>query len=488
MSNDTHKADQIAFHFYTKLFYTVNHARATEDSASSSRVDKWFNLETPDSDLFTKEAREPYKSISLALPLGPPPLEIQVLLSIPELTNNQVLVYMSPDSSRVRIEPTPRYILLETWSLDMNTQSQNQNHRDTNTDVALPIIYKHGIVLFRSVFSLLRVLPAWKFYKRLKRRLGGVNRNHLAIKLRVRSPGDSETERHILGFDAPPSPTYRSPLPTATHTFPSVAHLLGTFTLSTTYLTTPNFQLDELESLLSSKFISLDLEGFIPTLDKNRQRDSISSSSLPNSSGIRSVMGRSPPRAMGRVTSGTSAAAASSSGGTGGSGGAATAAAAAAADSLSIAEKFIIPSRVPSTGPPSSLGTTASTGTSALIPPPRPFPTMQSPMPMPMPMPTSIPMPTPMQPHTQPIPASGLALHRLRRESLNSSSSSISTREFPFLSSSNHNSLRPSLPLLSQAAQVWYGCRCRCGCRSCTHQKTEYDSSPSPPFQIPYII
>ena len=41
MSDDTSKADTIAFHFYTKLFYTVNHARATEEARGPSKVDKW---------------------------------------------------------------------------------------------------------------------------------------------------------------------------------------------------------------------------------------------------------------------------------------------------------------------------------------------------------------------------------------------------------------------------------------------------------------
>uniref|UniRef100_A0A8H7XL66 Autophagy-related protein 13 n=1 Tax=Psilocybe cubensis TaxID=181762 RepID=A0A8H7XL66_PSICU len=396
MSNDILKADQIAFHFYTKLFYAVNHARATEEPSTNPKPDKWFNLETPDSDLFTKEAREPYRSISLAPLPGPPTLELQVLLSIPDLTNNQVLVYMSPDSSRVRIEPTPKFILLETWSLGMTLHRPGHQPGD-NTDVALPIIYKQGIILFRSVFSLLRVLPVWKFYKRLKRKVGGINRNgHLGIKVRVRPHGEDENDTRILGFDARLSPTYRTPLPTSTHNFHPVPHLFGTFNLSTTYLNTPNFQLDELESLLSSRFISLDLEGFIPTLDKNRQRDSMSGSSLPTSSGIRSSVSRSPPRAIGKTTSG-------------GSG----------ADSVSVAERFILPSRVSSMGAP-SLGMTASSGTSALIPPPRPFPSTN---------------PSSNTPHaipSQPIPASGLAVNRLRKESLNSSSSSLlSTRDLP---------------------------------------------------------
>jgi len=150
-----------------------------------------FNLETPDSDLFTKEAREPYRNISLAPAPGPPPLEIQVVLAVPELTN-EVLVYMSPDSSRVRIEPSPRLIVLETWTLAC-TPHHSDEHVNTNADVALPIIYKHGIVLFRSIFSLLRILPAWKFYKRLRRRTGGVNRNgNLGIKLRVKPLNDDD--------------------------------------------------------------------------------------------------------------------------------------------------------------------------------------------------------------------------------------------------------------------------------------------------------
>lgn len=87
------------------------------------------------------------------------------------------------------------------------------------------------------------------------------------------------------------------PLPTQSHEFPSVPHPMGTLSLSTTYLTSPNFQLDELESLLSSRFLSLD-EGpeFVPTLAKNQQRDSISSS--PGSLPIRTSLPKSPPSSV----------------------------------------------------------------------------------------------------------------------------------------------------------------------------------------------
>jgi autophagy-related protein 13 len=243
------KADQIAFHFHTKLFYTINQARATEESHSQGKIDKWvrstqlqstdslttfiqFNLETPDSDLFTREAREPYRNISLSPPPGPPPLEIQVLLSIPELTNNQVLIHRSDDSSvqqpslpttgpsrsQLRIEPTPQSIVLETWTLAFVPHTSNNRlgdqgdyHRltpDKQTTkysycsvLALPTIYKHGIPLFRSLYSLLRILPVWKLYKKLKRRTTGVNRNgHLAISLRVKPSEETDQADDALSI------------------------------------------------------------------------------------------------------------------------------------------------------------------------------------------------------------------------------------------------------------------------------------------------
>lgn len=64
---------------------------------------------------------------------------------------------------------------------------------------------------------------------------------------------------------------------------------MGSLALSATYLSSPTFQLDELESLLSSRFLSLDQRPFTPTLAKNHLRDSLSSSSS-------SPPTRSPPR------------------------------------------------------------------------------------------------------------------------------------------------------------------------------------------------
>lgn len=291
MSNDIQKADQIAHRFYTKLCLVVSNARATSELKSQTKVDKWFNLETPDSDLFRDHLRV-YKAVSVAP--APPPLELQVLLSVPDLTTNQVLVHLAHDSSRSRVDPTPRHIVLENWLLNFIPEVC----RDSDADVVAPsTIYKHGIPLFRSIYSLLRILPSWKLYKKLRRRTSNAYRNgNLSIHLRVKGLDDGVSVTDILDFDMPPAPN-APPLQHKTHLFSAIPHPSGTLSLSITYLSSPNFQLDELESLLSSRFLSLD-EGpeFTPTLAKNQQRDSLTG--LPGSLPLRASLPKSPPSSI----------------------------------------------------------------------------------------------------------------------------------------------------------------------------------------------
>jgi autophagy-related protein 13 len=128
------------------------------------------------------------------------------LLSVPELTN-QVLVYLAPDSSRVRMDPTPQHILLENWLLNFSPTYISHQYSVEPGDVAPSTIYKHGIPLFRSLFSLLRILPSWKLFRKLRRRMSTPYRNgNLTIHLRIKSLEDYPTDildfgkSHVLSF------------------------------------------------------------------------------------------------------------------------------------------------------------------------------------------------------------------------------------------------------------------------------------------------
>ncbi|KAF9440104.1 hypothetical protein P691DRAFT_167778, partial [Macrolepiota fuliginosa MF-IS2] len=198
-----------------------------------------------------------------------PPFELEVILTIPELAANQAVVYV-PDGGRARVEPTPEAIVLEVWTVALSG--------GWNTGVTPPPIYKHGMALFRSIYTLLRTLPAWSLYKRIRRRTGGIARTGaLSISLRLRPHPHSLA---TLAFDQMPAPAL-PPIPTKTQAFPPVQLPPGTLEFSVTYLATPHFEIDELESVLSSRFISADLnagEGFVPTLNKSSSRQSQSHS------------------------------------------------------------------------------------------------------------------------------------------------------------------------------------------------------------------
>ena len=105
-----------------------------------------------------------------------------------------MLVYLAPDSSRVRIEHTPRYIVLESWALDFTPHALSYDN--TPTDVQPATMYKYSIPLLRSIFSLLRILPAWKLARRL-RRVGGSRNGSFNIQLRV---DDGSPRPHDLTF------------------------------------------------------------------------------------------------------------------------------------------------------------------------------------------------------------------------------------------------------------------------------------------------
>ncbi|KAF9063894.1 hypothetical protein BDP27DRAFT_1367664 [Rhodocollybia butyracea] len=111
MTNEAQKADQITFHLYTNLlFYVVNDALATAASElGSGKVDKWA------------------------------PREIQVLLSIPKsITNNQVLVYITPDSSRIPIESKYEYVKnFFTSSSDSGSSSGSVSFSTLSRDTSL---------------------------------------------------------------------------------------------------------------------------------------------------------------------------------------------------------------------------------------------------------------------------------------------------------------------------------------------------------------
>lgn len=145
--------------------------------------------------MFPREVKERYKRATVS----PPPFELQVLLSVPELINNQVLVQLNSNASRTRIDPTPRFILLESWKFT-HTSTRPFDDIDGRDPKVLPTIYKHAITLFRSLYTFLRLLPSWALYKRIRRKATPQRVNNFSIELRIRSDFEDDSNLSVLCF------------------------------------------------------------------------------------------------------------------------------------------------------------------------------------------------------------------------------------------------------------------------------------------------
>ncbi|KIK52451.1 hypothetical protein GYMLUDRAFT_77776 [Collybiopsis luxurians FD-317 M1] len=274
-------------------------------------------------------SKDPYRSISDSRP--PPPLEIQIVLAVLNtLPIDQRLAYRPSGTSRVPVDTRNRYILLESWDLDLriapsSSSSLSSDSRDSNSGTALPTEHKQGIPLFRSVHSLLRLLPAWKSPTQLKSR--GDGNGGLGKRVRAKGdPGSGVDESAVLSF------RLSFELPMSTNTFAPIHHPLGALTVTCTYLSSPAFVIDALESLPSSKCRSL---------DSNTRQDPTFNSSNPGITLPRSLRGtphrtNPPPHTVTRTSS----------------------------DVDSIAERFVIPAPPSRAGQP-VLPTTRATTTTA---------------------------------------------------------------------------------------------------------------------------
>lgn len=289
-ASSAQKADQIASRFFIKFLLILVSSRSTaiEHGPRSTKVDKWFNLETPDTDIHRDHMRL-FRAISSMS--TPPTLVIHIVLTIPELGSNKALVALGPSDQRVKIEPTPRGILLETWTLSATqlagvSAGSSLSSSDPG-ELSLAAVYKHAISLFRSLYTLCRQLPAARLYQQYRQRAGVTHpspSSSFGIDLRL------QLDQGVLAFDPSPSSPWPAWLQTSSHAFPGLSTPLGILKISVRYLTQPKFRIDTLESLISSRLFHQDAGqieesvAFTPTVQAHRARDSAASS--PSTTGI----------------------------------------------------------------------------------------------------------------------------------------------------------------------------------------------------------
>ncbi|KKZ68244.1 hypothetical protein EMCG_06067 [[Emmonsia] crescens] len=269
------KLNQIVQQYHTKAALIILHSRVElpptyNKDSDMKRVNRWFNVELDETDVLRDDLRT-WKGCDTT-ERRPPPMIIETYLDPDELTHNQSLVILDDHGKRWDVlealdasfsykgSQDTRYsrVILERWKVELGDASS-----DLPADLGsiLPTVYKKSIVLFRSLFTYSRFLPAWKFSKRQT-----TMRSNPSLPIRYRIYKGSRSETH-QGLDPLSVPFYDDAgKTTETFSFGVTESPAGPFSVQVTYRMNCDFRVDDSEALLSSRFMGADDTYFRPSL------------------------------------------------------------------------------------------------------------------------------------------------------------------------------------------------------------------------------
>jgi autophagy-related protein 13 len=293
-----------------------------------------FNIIIPEADIY-KADLQLYKSIS-SFPSTPdgastvPPLLVAFILDTSDLPSNQALMWHR-DSGKVTLdtgklggkgkgkERKGSGIVLERWTFEAKYVTaplrmrhaltfSNASIHPSASQIASHTAYRMGIIHFRSLFALVRLLPAYKLYRRLRRANNG-----LRLGLKVWSPegyprdeaGLREAwevmEQDLISLDTGldtlvTAPDVERDQDSQRYELPSLDLFGVEYRLSVDFRPDVDFHVDDLESVLSEKLVDMEEDWFTPTVARHRMDET---SSNPSSSATSS---NPPSRRVGTPT------------------------------------------------------------------------------------------------------------------------------------------------------------------------------------------
>ncbi|CAE6497318.1 unnamed protein product [Rhizoctonia solani] len=297
------RGEQIISRLFVKVALLISDARENQSArpGTGGRADKWFQLEVMDDGRF-QELNQELKDLGSGID-GPLEIRVRSVLVLGPPSPAQALVLMSDTERRKRVEipPEARAIQLEEWSLSLD-RSTKLDHLQAGED-PYPGVYKQAIALMRSLYALLRYVPAWQLHRKLVPDSG----MKVVVVAALVGKEDDRLHEDVLGLTHKLVPGEAD---SSTFAFPAILTPLGAISLRAQYRPNVRFGLVPLESLWSSALatprspggigvgagrgstspaspsppaptIDLDSPAFTPTLLAARQRASLTGSGSP---------------------------------------------------------------------------------------------------------------------------------------------------------------------------------------------------------------
>ncbi|KAK4687701.1 autophagy-related protein 13, partial [Tremellales sp. Uapishka_1] len=280
------REDQVLHRFYLKTIEVLVEGRLTHYGGAPSggkegKRDKWFNLSLPETDLHKNDLLL-YKSISSYSPYTPiPPLLVAFILDTSDIPSGQALMWGRTDG-RVRLDlgigngkgkerERKNGILLERWTFQARTPPDDQ--------ASVPLLpaltaYRMGIIHFRALYSLVRLLPAYRLYRRLRRANNGLK---VGIKLWTPEMASPEAwdvmEGGLIGMDTSLETLAHGDVideeDIAKYTLAKLDLFGNQYELSVDYRQEVDFGTEDMESALSEKFeADVEEDWFRPTVHR----------------------------------------------------------------------------------------------------------------------------------------------------------------------------------------------------------------------------
>ncbi|KAJ5669567.1 Autophagy-related protein 13 [Penicillium macrosclerotiorum] len=270
------KLNQIISNYHTKAALIILDSRVElppvyAKNSDKPKVNRWFNVELEETDAL-REQLWTWRTCD-AIDHRPPPLIIETYLDGRGLTNNQSLVILDENGKRWDVRESlagargpnanPQQadadeIILERWTIELGEAAGDL---PVDLGALLPTVYKKSIILFRSLFTYSKFLPAWKFSQR-----GTKLRRSPALQIRYRVI-DGSRPRSGRSPDSLTVPLYEGHGKVVdTYRFGVTESPAGPFSVSVAYRTNCDFRVDDSEALLSSRFMGADDDIFRPSL------------------------------------------------------------------------------------------------------------------------------------------------------------------------------------------------------------------------------
>ena len=249
-----------------------------------------FNIELEESDALADDYQA-WKT-SDVLNNRPPTMIVETYLSTKDLLSNQSLVVYDEFGKRWDVEDAIRSfysarsslesrqasfdVVLERWNIELG---DTDNSLPKDLGVILPKVYKNSIVLFRSLFTMMNLLPAWKLSKKSQKS----RPTHQLPKLhyRVYQSGESPVSSGIDNLSIPLPETQSQPI--QDYFFGRIESPAGPFSIAVSYRSNCDFRIENSEAILSSQFIDEDEDMFKPSLRNRSDQSAIGRRGEPGS-------------------------------------------------------------------------------------------------------------------------------------------------------------------------------------------------------------